>query len=62
LRVPTTFIELPVEGKAVAFLLCTAEEEPRVVCDLTNRDVIGDVIDALAQLFDALACDDEGSR
>jgi hypothetical protein len=56
-------VELPVEGKAVAFLdyCCTLEDERRVVLDVESRDVLGEIVDALVDLLAALDEDREGA-
>jgi hypothetical protein len=54
--VPRLILELSVEGKTVAYVRCsTFEEELRIGRELLRRDVLCEVVDALAQLLDALA-------
>jgi hypothetical protein len=49
-------LELPVEGRTFAYIRAsTAEEELRLGRELLRRDVLREVVDALAQLLDALA-------
>jgi hypothetical protein len=49
-------VELPVEGRTVAYIRCsTFEEELRLGRELLRRDVLCEVVGALAQLLDALA-------
>jgi hypothetical protein len=49
-------VELPVEGRTFAYIRCsTFEEELRLGRELLRRDVLCEVVDALAQLLDALA-------
>jgi hypothetical protein len=61
-RVPTTIIEIPVEGAAVAFVLCTPQEEERLAFDLASRDVAADAVHAVVSLLDSLVCDDDEER
>ena len=56
MSVPRLVIELPIEGRASARVVCsTFEEELRLGGDLLGRDVLGELIDTLAVLYDVLA-------
>jgi hypothetical protein len=61
--VPAIVVVVPVEGTATARLCCSsAEEETRIARDLCERDVLFDVLGAIADLCDKLAVDsDEGA-
>jgi hypothetical protein len=61
MSVPTLVVEVPVEGRAVAWLDCRGEsDEERLVLELAQRDIVGDLIDAVERLFDG-QCDGEAS-
>lgn len=54
--VPALVIQIPVEGRVRAFIVCgTWEEELRLGHDLLGRDVLVELGIAVADLFDLLA-------
>jgi hypothetical protein len=59
--VPFLCIEIPVEGRVAAYFYCGSyEEEQRLRADLKRRDVLGEIMAALAQLY-AVLDDREGT-
>jgi hypothetical protein len=56
--VPALVVEVPVEGRAFAWLDCRGEsDEERLVFELALRDIVGDLLDAVRRLFDG-QCDE----
>jgi hypothetical protein len=60
MTVPAIVVTLPVEGTATARLRCrSVADENRIAVDLCGRDVLVDVLEAIAELCERLALDDD---
>ena len=44
---PALVLVVPVEGKAYAYIDASKDDDQRIALDLAQRDLLGDLIDAL---------------
>jgi hypothetical protein len=56
LSAPTIVVEIPVEGRALAFCdYCFGpDDERRLALDVERRDLLGEIVDALVVLLEDL--------